>query len=144
MPYPLTTIAGVTILTALLSGCANQQAQTPAGVSKNDYLAYLADLKEQPDAKRPAIVGNYSAQIYSKIRRNWRGAPNDSFRASARIAMSESGDVLSVVITKSSGNMEDDAQIRTAIERSSPLPVPKDAEVFQKYFRLISLHFKSE
>ena len=58
--------------------------------------------------------------------------------------MDASGRVLSVIITKSSGDPQADAQLKAAIERSSPLPVPDDADVFRDNFRSLTLNFRSE
>ncbi|MFA9203388.1 MAG: cell envelope integrity protein TolA, partial [Flavobacteriales bacterium] len=101
------------------------------------------DEKRQQARDKQALVGKFSGEIQRKITNNWRGASSDS-RASARITMDASGRVLSVIITKSSGDPQADAQLKAAIERSSPLPVPDDADVFRDNFRSLTLNFRSE
>ncbi|MEC7119964.1 MAG: cell envelope integrity protein TolA [Pseudomonadota bacterium] len=126
---------------------AQQEAKAKADAERAE--AEAAKRAEQAERQRraqevKALIGRFSDQIGSKVRSNWRGAQDSSFRASARITMNASGQVLSVVITKSSGDAQADAQLRAAIERSSPLPVPDDAEVFQQHFRSFTLNFRSE
>ena len=74
--------------------------------------------------------------------KNWRVPSNDDLKATVRITMNSDGRVLSVLITKSSGDDAFDASIKAAIERSSPLPVPDDDALFQKEFRSAVFTFR--
>jgi colicin import membrane protein len=73
---------------------------------------------------------------------NWRVPSNDNLSAKVRITLNPRGEVLSVLITQSSGDDAFDASLKAAIERSSPLPIPDDAELAQKQFRTITFTFK--
>ena len=59
----------------------------------------------------------------------WRKpAGCDGNSAKARISLTTSGQIASVVITKSSGNDDCDASIRAAIEQAAPYDMPDDPE----------------
>lgn len=57
-----------------------------------------------------------------------------------RIQLSETGDVLGVTIEESSGNKKMDKLVKLAVQKSSPLPLPKDP-VVAKNFRDFSITF---
>ena len=52
------------------------------------------------------------------------------------------GDVLLATLKKSSGVPAYDAAVARAIDAASPLPVPDDPKLFQRYFRKFNLSFR--
>ena len=82
------------------------------------------------------------ALIKRKITQNWNrpGSVPEKLRCKIRIGLIPSGDVMSVVVVESSGNSLFDASAERAVRKASPLPVPKDPNVF-KGFRSFSLEF---
>jgi colicin import membrane protein len=77
-------------------------------------------------APPPSLDAGYAAKLRGRIRsfivlpQNIEGNPEAGFT----IVQLPTGEVLSVILTKSSGNKLLDAAIERAIRRSSPLPLP--------------------
>ncbi len=55
------------------------------------------------------------------------------------VKLTTSGNVISVELLKSSGNAALDQAAITAVYKASPLPVPKDASIFEQYFRQFTM-----
>ena len=82
----------------------------------------------------PRIVTPHSPQIQSTVNRNWirpTGAPK-GLRCTVKVTQIPGGQVVSVVITKSCGNVAFDRSVENAVLRSSPLPQPKDPSLFAR------------
>ncbi|PHQ80198.1 MAG: protein TolA [Coxiella sp. (in: Bacteria)] len=86
------------------------------------------------------IVNKYKALIISTISQNWLipGGVNKNLSSAFEIQLAPGGVVLSVKLVKSSGNSALDDSARTAIYKSSPLPVPTNLAAFNNFrdFRL--------
>jgi colicin import membrane protein len=95
--------------------------------------------------KMQGEVNKYKALILQVISQNWiiPGAVDKTLYAQLLIRVAPGGMVLDVQITKSSGDETLDRSIQTAIFKSSPLPVPPDAEAFEQ-FRQFVLKVKPE
>lgn len=93
---------------------------------------------DQASAARARGLADYVAKIKGKIRGNvvlppaLAGNPESVFE----VVQLPSGEVLSVKLKKSSGNPGLDAAIERAILKSSPLPKPAQAELFQRVLEL--------
>ncbi len=97
--------------------------------------ARLARLTEaQAVSKRQAavasVVGQYRDQISAKVRGNTRLPDNLKGNPEVRclVKLLPTGEVLSVRVTKSSGDPAYDDAVVRAIEKSSPLPLPNDRD----------------
>jgi colicin import membrane protein len=51
------------------------------------------------------------------------------------------GDVVSVKVVESSGDARFDRQAEIAAKKASPLPVPDDIKIFNKYLRTVRFRF---
>ncbi|GFO73981.1 colicin import membrane protein [Bathymodiolus platifrons methanotrophic gill symbiont] len=97
-------------------------------------------------AKNTRIAKKASADaralIKRKVTQNWNRPVSVSgkLRCKIRIGLIPSGDVMSVVVVESSGNQLFDESAERAVRKASPLPVPKDPNVFQG-FRSFNLEF---
>ncbi|TXL22630.1 protein TolA [Methylococcaceae bacterium HT2] len=97
-------------------------------------------------AKNTRIAKKASADaralIKRKVTQNWNRPVSVSgkLRCKIRIGLILSGDVMSVVVVESSGNQLFDESAERAVRKASPLPVPKDPNVFQG-FRSFNLEF---
>ena len=82
------------------------------------------------------------ALIKRKVTQNWDRPSSVSghLKCKIRIGLIPSGDVMSVVVVESSGNPLFDDSAERAVRKASPLPVPKDPNVF-KDFRSFNLEF---
>lgn len=93
--------------------------------------------------KNEAIKADYSARIKAKIEKNWRFPPSarPEMRVEVRFQMVPTGEVISVTIIKSSGNEALDRSVIAAVKRAQPLPVTKDARLFEQEFRNVIMGF---
>ena len=102
-------------------------------------LAQLSEAKAaQAGAARKKAEADYVARIRGKIRGNivmppeLKGNPEAVFE----VTQLPSGEVLSVKLARSSGTPAWDAATERAILKSSPLPKPDQAELFQRNLKL--------
>ncbi len=104
----------------------------------NKQRAENARIAEQATA-------NATALIKRKITQNWNrpGSVPVNLKCKIRIGLIASGDVMSVVIVESSGNPLFDNSAERAVRKASPLPVPKDANIFKR-FRSFNLEFSPD
>ena len=90
-------------------------------------------------------LDKYKALIVQSIGEHWL-IPDDlrqDLSCELLIRVAPEGDVLSVEIARSSGDAVLDRSARAAVFKSSPLPVPKEAAVFEK-FRELKLTVRPE
>jgi len=93
---------------------------------------------EQAAAARSRGFADYAGKIRGKIRGNivmppeMKGNPEAVFE----VTQLPTGEVLSVKLTRSSGNSAWDAATERAILKSSPLPKPDQADLFQRNLKL--------
>lgn len=94
---------------------------------------------EQASAARQRGLADYAAKIRGKIKGNMnitglsiQGNPEAVFK----VTQLPSGEVLSVKLTKSSGNRSLDEAIERAILKSSPLPKPDQVDLFRRELEL--------
>lgn len=109
-----------------------------------------AELKRKEERERAeflrkskGIVNRHVAMIAQKIERNWRqplNAPRD-LQCKIDIVLQSNGNVISVKIAESSGNLSFDRSVETAVRKASPLPVPVDNVIF-KQFEAMRLRFE--
>ncbi len=94
-------------------------------------LARLTEARaaaSRQQAEVASVVGQYRDQISNKVRSNTRLPDNLKGNPEVRcqVKLLPTGEVLSVRVTKSSGNPAYDDAVVRAIEKSSPLPLPSD------------------
>ncbi len=112
--------------------------------------------KRMADAKQNALnaeneasvmgeVDKYKAKILNAIGRQWilPEEINPDLSSQFRIRLAPDGSVLSVSLSKSSGDPRLDRSAESAILKASPLPVPSDMDVFN-VFRDITLTVRPE
>jgi len=73
--------------------------------------------------------------IERKVTQNWNrpSTVSGKLACTIRVGLIPSGDVMSVVVVKGSGNQLFDDSAERAVFKASPLPVPKDPKVFSKF-----------
>lgn len=93
--------------------------------------------------KNEDIKAKYSRLIREKISEAWRFPPSarPDMRVEVRFQMVPTGEVVSVTIVKSSGNEALDRSVIAAVKRAQPLPVTKDARLFEQEFRSVIMGF---
>jgi colicin import membrane protein len=116
---------------------ANREAAEKAAAQERaDAIAREANAKARARAE-----GDYVAKIRSKIRGNIILAtdPPGNPEAVFEVNQLPTGEVLDVRLVKSSGNVAYDQAVERAILKSSPLPKPDQADLFQ---RRLTLRFR--
>jgi colicin import membrane protein len=103
------------------------------------------EARRKADAERLAAAGarnkalsEYTNRIRAKVKQNWilpqdvQGNPEAVFD----VVQLPTGEVLSVRLSRSSGNPALDAAIERAILKSSPLPLPEPRSLFDRQLKL--------
>lgn len=98
---------------------------------------------EQMAKENESLIDDIAAQIEAKISEAWRYPPSarPDMRTVVRINLVPTGEVVSVSIVKSSGNEAVDRSVIAAVKRAQPLPVTKNARLFEQEFRYVTMGF---
>jgi len=98
---------------------------------------------EQMAKENESLINDIAAQIEAKISEAWRYPPSarPDMRTVVRINLVPTGEVVSVSIVKSSGNEAVDRSVIAAVKRAQPLPVTKNARLFEQEFRYVTMGF---
>lgn len=112
--------------------------------------------KQRLAAKRAAAAAAHQKQLLTEkekyigliqqtIRANWINQFMNAgdLTVTLQIDLDSKGDVQSVTVVQSSGNAAFDRQAVIAVRKSSPLPMPKDADL-AKQFQVIKLPFSNQ
>lgn len=102
--------------------------------------------KQQINAARnAATTDKYRHLILQAIAQQWIIPPDINKHLETKLAvhLAPGGMVLEAIIIKSSGNPVLDRSAQTAVYKASPLPVPKNSDLFHT-FRLINLTVRPE
>jgi colicin import membrane protein len=99
--------------------------------------AAAAEVEQRASANRRGLE-TYANKIRVKIRGNIVLPPNIQANPEALFEVNQlpTGEVLDVILKRSSGNQGLDSAIERAIRKSSPLPKPDDPSLFQRSFPL--------
>jgi colicin import membrane protein len=96
-------------------------------------------LQGQQSRQSQGEVNKYKALIIQAISENWIVPPqaNKKLFCELMIRIAPGGMVIDVQVTKSSGDPSLDSSARAAVLKSSPLPVPKDANAFESFRQFV-------
>ena len=85
-------------------------------------------------ARDNAEHSEYIDQIKNKIKRNWFRPPGTppNLKSVVGVSQSRGGEVVRAVTLTSSGNVAFDRSVKDAVLCASPLPMPKDAALFER------------
>ena len=102
-------------------------------------------LRAQRDSAMQRMIDEYGLYIKEKVQRNWirPSGSNASLSCVVNVRLIPGGEVVDVKIIRSSGNAAFDRSVEAAVFRASPLPVPSDPEVMEK-FRSITFEFNPD
>ncbi len=87
----------------------------------------------------------YTPIIQQKVSRNWSRPPGAQVGLSAwvRVRLTPSGEVISAQVIRSSGNPIFDRSVENAVLKASPLPIPQE-QVLNDRFREIQFNFNPD
>lgn len=96
-------------------------------------------LKALKERQAQGEINKFKALILQAISDNWiiPLQADKKLTSELLIKLLPSGEVVSVTITKSSGDPSLDSSARVAVLKSSPLPVPSDPEAFTAFKRFV-------
>lgn len=104
----------------------------------------LAEQAEASDAR----ANSYIALIQQRIEQNWSRPPSarNDMQADLTIQMVPTGDIIDVVLKKSSGNSAFDRSAIQAVKKTGRIPEMKDLPTrdFERKFRQFTLTFKPQ
>ena len=114
-------------------------------VAHEKAVAEQNHLKALHAAQVQGTIDRYQAMILQAISQNWMIPPgvDKQLTCTLNIQLGPDGSVLNVILSQSSGNVLLDRSAVAAVYKSSPLPVPKDADAFET-FRNFDLLVKPE
>lgn len=115
----------------LMQRMADEEAANEARLIKQAEAraaAQAAASKRQAELSR--LVGQHRDQISAKVRGNTRLPDSVTGNPEVRclVKLLPTGEVMSVKVTQSSGNVAYDEAVKRAIEKSSPLPLPTERD----------------
>ena len=103
-----------------------------------------AQTSSKQSAATQGEIDQYKALILQQIQQNWIMPQNIAdLSCVLQIALAPGGMVLNVTLSKSSGNAALDRSAIAAVNKASPLPVPKDSAAFAA-FRNFTLTVKPD
>lgn len=96
--------------------------------------------EEENSAQMQSEIDKYKALVINAIQNNWTYPDNvsDDMTCLLQIKLGPGGVVLNVSVVKTSGNNLLDRSAEVAVYKASPLPVPNNPELFDK-FRTLNL-----
>lgn len=116
--------------------------ETQRLIQRKNSDAATTDLEKEKAAReataRSKATADYLSRIRGKIRGNIVLPPGLQGNPEAVFAVAQlpSGEIINVRLKRSSGNAALDAAIERAIQKSSPLPKPDQADVFSRDLEL--------
>ena len=112
---------------------------------QEQLAAEQRQLEAEREKKVQSIVDRYIEIIKQKVTRNWfrPAGAKENLSCTVTVRLIPGGEVLDVRITKSSGDPLFDRSVETAVLKASPLPLPPDPSLFER-FRILQFVFKPE
>jgi colicin import membrane protein len=117
---------------------AREQAQR-----ENELKRQLAEEEGRTQAQKSGLLSQYMALIQQRVVRNWNkpASARAGIQCDVKVTQAPGGTVLSVQVDRCNGDQAVRQSIEAAVYRSSPLPPPEDARLFE---RVILFQFKPE
>jgi colicin import membrane protein len=108
---------------------AREQTQREAELKRQ-----LAEEEGRMQVENSSLLGQYVALIQQRVVRNWNkpGSARPCIQCEVKVTQLPGGTVASVQIDKCNGDAAVRQSIEAAVYRSSPLPAPPDARLFQR------------
>jgi TonB family protein len=98
------------------------------------------------EAANAQAAMSYHNAIYQAVKNNWSRPPSarNGMKALLLVELVPTGDVVNVTVVQSSGDAAFDRSAEAAVRSAGRLPVPPESDVFERYFRRLSLLFQPE
>ena len=101
--------------------------------------------EERQQAAFNSLLAQYTPIIRQKVSRNWNqpASTQKGIAAQVVVKLTATGEVISAKVSRSSGNSVFDRSVENAVYKASPLPIPQERGINEK-FRNLNLTFKPE
>ncbi len=108
-----------------------EERQRQAEIAAEQQRLEEAERQRRTSAEADRI----GALIQGKVERSWLRPPGaqQQLKCTVRVRLIPGGDVISASVVRSSGNDVFDRSAETAVLRASPLPVPNDPLLFERF-----------
>jgi len=122
-----------------------QQRKEAEHALQEQLAAEQVTLEAERQRQSNRVVDQYVAIITQKVQRNWLRPPTSMQGLSCVVAVSliPGGEVVKAQVTRGSGDPVFDRSVESAVLKASPLPLPADAALFER-FRELEFVFKPE
>jgi colicin import membrane protein len=106
----------------------------------------LAALRQAELKKKQTLIDKHMNMIEAEIYRNWTRPPGDlkGKVCELRVLLNPFGDVMDIVVSKSSGDRDYDKSVIAAVKKAAPLPVPKPETGLSDIFRNLTLPMRAD
>lgn len=128
-----------------------QRRERLEALAESSFLDALeseaSDLAESDAASEAeAVAQSYRYGIYQLVVANWSRPPSarNGMQAKLLVELVPIGDVVAVTVLESSGNGAFDRSAESAVRKARRFEVPKESEIFERYFRRFTLLFRPE
>ncbi|MDJ0958722.1 MAG: cell envelope integrity protein TolA [Arenicellales bacterium] len=101
--------------------------------------------EERQQAAFNSLLAQYTPIIRQKVSRNWNqpASTQRGIAAQVVVKLTATGEVISARVSRSSGNSVFDRSVENAVYKASPLPIPQERGINEK-FRNLNLTFRPE
>lgn len=97
-----------------------------------------AEAKRLDSARLNRLQDQYVADITNKVQRNWLRPPdNRGTFCSVVINQIPGGEIVGTRVTDCDGDVAFQRSVEAAVQKSSPLPLPKEPELFQREIEFV-------
>jgi colicin import membrane protein len=116
-----------------------QDAARAQSARETELKQQLAEEQGRMQAENAGLNNQYAALIEQRVYRNWNrpATARPGIECQIKVTQAPAGTVLSVEIGQCNGDAAVRQSIEAAVLRSSPLPPPPDARLFQRNILLI-------
>ncbi len=122
-----------------------RRAEETAG-RQREIQAEAARQTAESDRVAQSTAARYQDLIRDRVERSWLrpvGLP-DGLQCVLAVRLDPFGEVLEARIVRSSGNPLFDRSAESAVKKASPLPVPSDVTIYNRFFREFQFKFNPE
>lgn len=97
-----------------------------------------AEAKRLDSARLNRLQDQYVADITNKVQRNWLRPPDSrGTHCSVVINQIPGGDITGIRVTDCDGDVAFQRSVEAAVQKSSPLPMPREPELFQREIEFV-------
>lgn len=126
-------------------GRLQQQMREEESVRTQDLQAEQNRLNSAKEGVILSKMEEVKARIIARIHNNWRKPTNytKGLKCTVNVRLMPTGEVLSVVVTQSSGDAAFDTSAEKAVYKSAPFPINGDTDIFDR-MRDINFEFEPQ